>query len=44
MFFTSWALLLKMCIFDVVKVFSRLVVIQSTQFFSGSIYKIHIFL
>ena len=38
MFFNFWALLLKMYIFEVVTFFSCLVVIQSTQFFSGSTY------
>ena len=38
MFFSFWALLLKIYIFEVVTFFSCLVVIQSTQFFSGSTY------
>ena len=38
MFFNFWALLLKMYIFEVVTFFSRLVVIQTTQCFSGSTY------
>ena len=38
MFFNFWALLLKMYIFEVVTLFSRLVVIQTTQCFSGSTY------
>ena len=37
-FFDSWVLLPKMYIFEVVTFFSRPVVIQSTQFFSGSRY------
>ena len=38
MLFNFWALFLKMYIFEVVAFFSCLVVIQSTQFFSGSAY------
>ena len=39
MIFNFWALLLRMYIFEVVTFFvSHLVVIQSTQFFSGSTY------
>ena len=38
MFFNFWTPLLKMYIFEVVTFFSCLVVIQSTQFFSGSTY------
>ena len=38
MLFIFWALLLKMCIFEVVTFFSCLVFIQSTQFFSGITY------
>ena len=37
MCFYFWALLLKMYIFEVVTFFSCLVVIQSTQFFNGSV-------
>ena len=43
MFFDFWALLLKMYIFEVATFFSCLVFIQSTQFFSGSTYKIRVF-
>ena len=38
MFFNFWLLLLKMYIFEVVTFLSCLVVIQSTQFFSGNTY------
>ena len=38
MFFNFWALLLKMYIVEVVTFFPCQVVIQSTQFFSGSTY------
>ena len=43
MLFNFRALFLKMYIFEVVTLFSYLVVIQSTQFFSGSTYKIYVF-
>ena len=47
MFFNFWTLLIKMYIFAVVAFFSCLVLIQWTQFFSGSTYlhihKIHVF-
>ena len=34
--FSFWALFFKMYIFEIVTFFFRLIVIQSTQFFSGS--------
>ena len=38
MFFNSLALVTKMFIFEIVKFFSHLVVVQSTQFFIGVTY------